>query len=85
MLEVFTIVQKLIIGIYESRKICAMICFTILLVYGLFLFDGPHSRFVAEWQKTVLLGCYWIWLGILSSVGLGSAKMDKIINIELML
>jgi len=41
-------------------------------LYYLYITDGPHSALLRSSEKEILWGLYWIWLGVLSSVGLGT-------------
>ncbi|XP_019848781.1 PREDICTED: vacuole membrane protein 1-like [Amphimedon queenslandica] len=70
--ELFIEFKKLIHGILQHRKTVSLLVITLLISALLYYLDGPHQEFVrkVEWQ---LLWCgYWIGLGILSSVGLGT-------------
>jgi hypothetical protein len=33
---------------------------------------GPHQKHVGIVEKHILWSLYWLWLGVLSSIGLGS-------------
>lgn len=41
-------------------------------LYYLYITDGPHSALLRSSEKEILWGLYWVWLGVLSSVGLGT-------------
>lgn len=71
-LELMEIVCSVIKRIYIARNSCLLALGSIGLLYGLYQLDGPHSRFIRESEDELLWGLYWVWLGILSSVGLGT-------------
>jgi len=41
-------------------------------LYYLYITEGSHSALLRSSEKEILWGLYWIWLGVLSSVGLGT-------------
>mmetsp|Transcript_4454 Transcript_4454/g.6682 ORF Transcript_4454/g.6682 Transcript_4454/m.6682 type:complete len:378 (-) Transcript_4454:23-1156(-) len=45
---------------------------TFLLGFLLYYFPGSHQEMIQHIEKEIVLAAYWIFLGILSSVGLGS-------------
>lgn len=55
----------------KKRTIAAFSIFSVIFLF-LYYFDGPHMTYFHKWQKTILWCGYWIGLGILSSVGLGT-------------
>ena len=71
-LELLDLSKSLVKRVYSARSTCLLVLGSILLLYGLYQLDGPHSRFLRQFEDEVLWGLYWIWLGILSSVGLGT-------------
>lgn len=42
------------------------------LIYYFYITPGPHQAHVSSIEKQVLWSLYWIWLGVLSSIGFGS-------------
>lgn len=70
--ESFYELHKLTTGILKHRvkvALCAALLTVFLLSYYL---DGPHQTYVSRLEVQVLWCCYWLGLGILSSVGLGT-------------
>lgn len=54
------------------KKTIAALLTSAILFLVLYYNDGPHMTYFHKWQKTILWCGYWIGLGILSSVGLGT-------------
>lgn len=46
----------------------------LLITVGLcsYFIPGPHTIYAKRFEKQALWCFYWIWLGILSSIGLGT-------------
>jgi hypothetical protein len=42
------------------------------LSYYFYLTPGPHQAHIQSIEKQVLWSLYWLWLGVLSSIGFGS-------------
>jgi len=71
-LELFDL---LIVGfrqIVVYKQLILYLLISCLILFGVYQIDGPHRTFIQNSEKQFLWGCYWIWLGILSSVGLGT-------------
>nr|XP_023015659.1 vacuole membrane protein 1 isoform X2 [Leptinotarsa decemlineata]XP_023015660.1 vacuole membrane protein 1 isoform X2 [Leptinotarsa decemlineata] len=58
--------------ILASKKLVLAVLTSVLLLYILINFQGPHHRIVQRFYKQLLWCLYWLGLGILSSVGLGT-------------
>ncbi|XP_066144868.1 vacuole membrane protein 1 isoform X1 [Euwallacea fornicatus] len=56
----------------ENRKLVALLGISVLSLYLLVNMQGPHHAMVQGVYKKVLWCLYWMGLGILSSVGLGT-------------
>jgi membrane protein YqaA with SNARE-associated domain len=61
-----------IISILQHKKMVSLCLFLLSLAVLLYYIDGPHQKTVQfiEWQ--ILWCSYWVGLGVLSSVGLGT-------------
>lgn len=58
--------------LWENKKAVA-ICLLLTLACTIFYhMDGPHQKYVRVLQKKVLWSAYWVGLGVLSSIGLGT-------------
>jgi membrane protein YqaA with SNARE-associated domain len=56
----------------DNRKIVAFSSLILWLFFILWYIEGPHQPWIDLMEKTTLWSAYWIGLGILSSVGLGT-------------
>lgn len=70
--ELASLLTSFLKRLYDSRTRCLLATTVIALLYILYNTKGVHSAFLHESQGQCLWGLYWIWLGILSSVGLGT-------------
>ncbi|KAL1489433.1 hypothetical protein ABEB36_014328 [Hypothenemus hampei] len=68
-LELFTHYGK---NFLANRKLVALLAISVLSLYLLVNMQGPHHTLVQGVYKKVLWCLYWIGLGVLSSVGLGT-------------
>jgi len=69
------IITLSISGVKKLKERATAVILTALLgivCYLAYTTDGPHSEFIRNSEDTVLWGLYWVWLGVLSSVGLGT-------------
>ncbi|XP_034937210.1 vacuole membrane protein 1 isoform X2 [Chelonus insularis] len=70
--ELFINITDLIQRIFRYKKIV----WSIVLLIGLFIVlrftSGPHQEILKSWESVVLWWFYWVGLGVLSSVGLGT-------------
>ncbi|KAK7479955.1 hypothetical protein BaRGS_00028782 [Batillaria attramentaria] len=60
------------IRLWRRKKTVVLCVFVMLIAYALYSLDGPHQTAIAAVQKRLLWYAYWVGLGILSSVGLGT-------------
>jgi len=72
LLELFEIIRKEKRSVLKHKKSC-----TTVAVIGLFMFlayalEGPHQILISDFKEQTLWCLYWVGLGILSSVGLGT-------------
>ncbi|XP_064391584.1 vacuole membrane protein 1-like [Halichondria panicea] len=64
--------SKLVSGVLQHRiKVFLTMLLAIVLVLSYYL-DGPHQTTVAIVERELLWWSYWVGLGVLSSVGLGT-------------
>lgn len=67
---------SLLLHCFQRLCVHRVRCFLALTVIALLYFSfttwGAQSSFVLEWQEQIVWGLWWVWLGILSSVGLGT-------------
>ncbi|XP_059141918.1 vacuole membrane protein 1-like isoform X1 [Physella acuta] len=71
-LEVFVLASLLGNRLYKRKKSVALTLVLISIAYVIYQMDGPHQKFVQSVEKKFLWCAYWVGLGILSSVGLGT-------------
>ncbi|XP_063927167.1 vacuole membrane protein 1 isoform X2 [Zophobas morio] len=70
--EVFVLLTTYGKRILEHKKIVLLLTISFLLSYLLVKTAGPHQSYIDVLTKKLLWCSYWIGLGILSSVGLGT-------------
>lgn len=70
--ELISIFVSCVKRLYNARVRCLFAAAIIALLYFLCKTEGAHSKFLHDSKGQFLWGLYWIWLGILSSVGLGT-------------
>lgn len=71
-MEVFELIKQEKASVMRHRKtfLGFVLC---LMFFGLFyMYEGPHQLYIGGVEKYVLWCGYWVGLGILSSVGLGT-------------
>ncbi|XP_062507554.1 vacuole membrane protein 1-like [Corticium candelabrum] len=56
----------------DNRKTVAVSCLALWWLFLIWYMEGPHQPWIESLERTTLWSCYWIGLGILSSVGLGT-------------
>lgn len=70
--ELLLEIQRLLYGILQHRIKVSLIILLISLMTAAYYIDGSHQQTVANIERQLLWCGYWIGLGILSSVGLGT-------------
>ncbi|XP_068901927.1 vacuole membrane protein 1 isoform X2 [Tenebrio molitor] len=70
--EVFVLLTTYGKKVLEHKKIVLLMSISLLSSYLLINTAGPHQSFIQVAYKKLLWCSYWIGLGILSSVGLGT-------------
>eukprot|EP00111_Clytia_hemisphaerica_P024941 TCONS_00073486-protein len=71
-LELFELIKQEKESISKHRKTCSILAIISFLVLSVYTWDGPHQSYVSGIEKYLLWCGYWVGLGILSSVGLGT-------------
>ncbi|XP_046840649.1 vacuole membrane protein 1-like [Xenia sp. Carnegie-2017] len=71
-LELMIIVQEYWKRILQHRKSCTLFVTSVIALALLYFIPGSHQKHVQAIEDTILWCCYWMGLGILSSVGLGT-------------
>lgn len=71
-LETIELIKSLISKLYR-RKLLVLLTLVLMLVsYMIYHMEGPHQKAVHAIEKQLLWCGYWVGLGVLSSVGLGT-------------
>ncbi|XP_002155834.2 vacuole membrane protein 1 isoform X1 [Hydra vulgaris] len=71
-MELVELLRKEKQSVLMHKKTCATLFLGSLLLIMAYLLDGPHQLFVEKFEKHFLWCGYWVGLGVLSSVGLGT-------------
>ncbi|XP_045173091.2 vacuole membrane protein 1-like isoform X1 [Mercenaria mercenaria] len=71
-LEASTLFSLLMGRLYGRKKTVMLVLSVITFLVLVYYMEGAHQKTVASMEKTLLLCAYWLGLGILSSVGLGT-------------
>lgn len=72
MWELLYEMHRLAIGILQHRvKVTVSVILLVLFIVSHY-FDGPHKQYVSDLEGRLVWWGYWVGLGILSSVGLGT-------------
>ncbi|PAA82166.1 hypothetical protein BOX15_Mlig014031g1, partial [Macrostomum lignano] len=72
LLECNFLLTNLIIRLWHNRLRVGLVALLLMALAGLRHVEGPHRRYLDIVEDTGLWCSWWIWLGILSSVGLGT-------------
>ncbi|GFR71263.1 vacuole membrane protein 1 [Elysia marginata] len=72
MLESLMLFTALANRMYKRKATVLLTLILIAVAYAVYSMDGPHQQLVQSVEKKFLWCAYWIGLGILSSVGLGT-------------
>lgn len=70
--ELILNLYKAAVKLWENRRAVFIFLITSIICIVLYHLEGPHQKFVEVIQKKILWSAYWIGLGVLSSVGLGT-------------
>lgn len=71
-LELFELLKKEKRNVLKHKKTCSSITLIMLVVSIAYLLEGPHQIYINAFKSDIIWCAYWIGLGILSSVGLGT-------------
>ncbi|XP_078484477.1 vacuole membrane protein 1 isoform X2 [Ciona intestinalis] len=71
-LECISKLHKASIRLREKKLTVAVFTILSIFTYLLCVTEGPHSEYFSSWSKVIAWCGYWVGLGILSSVGLGT-------------
>uniref|UniRef100_A0AC34FXL1 Vacuole membrane protein 1 n=1 Tax=Panagrolaimus sp. ES5 TaxID=591445 RepID=A0AC34FXL1_9BILA len=71
-LELFWLCIDGLIALYNHKKTVLITLFSAGVSIYLYYLPGEHQRYIQPLEKKVLWWLYWIGLGVLSSIGLGS-------------
>jgi len=71
-LECFIKLVRLFQQMMARKRTVFLVTLCILFTCLLCTIDGPHTNFVYAWKKEIIWCGYWVGLGVLSSVGLGT-------------
>ncbi|XP_062288695.1 vacuole membrane protein 1-like isoform X1 [Scomber scombrus] len=58
--------------LWQQRQTVFGLLILLILLFIAYLFEGTHQKYVRYMEKKTLWCAYWVGLGILSSVGLGT-------------
>lgn len=72
LLELGLTIKEYSLSLLQRRRLILFLLLLTSCLVGLNLADGPHQLLLTSWRKHVMIFLYWIGLGILSSVGLGT-------------
>uniref|UniRef100_A0A1W7R9A1 Vacuole membrane protein 1 n=1 Tax=Hadrurus spadix TaxID=141984 RepID=A0A1W7R9A1_9SCOR len=70
--EFLVIVQSFFAKLWQYKWLVAINLIVIGIGMLCYHTEGPHQKYVAAIEKKILWSLYWIGLGVLSSVGLGT-------------
>uniref|UniRef100_A0A915EBV0 Uncharacterized protein n=1 Tax=Ditylenchus dipsaci TaxID=166011 RepID=A0A915EBV0_9BILA len=69
--EIVCLVRDFLKSLLHLQRLIPCIAIVSGLVY-LYLSPGQHKEIMHRFEKPVLWSLYWMWLGVLSSIGLGT-------------
>ncbi|KAM7374794.1 hypothetical protein PAMP_007431 [Pampus punctatissimus] len=71
-LELLITLKEWIWRLWQQRQTVFGLLILLILLSIAYLFEGTHQKYVRYMEKKTLWCAYWVGLGILSSVGLGT-------------
>ncbi|XP_044226325.1 vacuole membrane protein 1-like isoform X2 [Thunnus albacares] len=71
-LELLITIKEWIWRLWQQRQTVFGLLILFILLSIAYLFEGTHQKYVRYMEKKTLWCAYWVGLGILSSVGLGT-------------
>ncbi|CAH1801837.1 unnamed protein product [Owenia fusiformis] len=72
LLETLYLIRNFIFRLWKNKKSVLGFLVTCLCLLAVYHIEGPHQKFVMQFRKQFLWCAYWVGLGVLSSVGLGT-------------
>lgn len=63
---------NLCFSVLKHKRTCSTVAVIGIFVFIGYLLEGPHQIIISDFKEDVLWCAYWVGLGILSSVGLGT-------------
>ncbi|XP_035828311.1 vacuole membrane protein 1 isoform X2 [Aplysia californica] len=70
--ESFVLGYNMITRLYQKKLTVVLTLVLLTIAYVLYHTEGPHQKLFQSVEKKFLWSAYWVGLGILSSVGLGT-------------
>ncbi|XP_022698242.1 vacuole membrane protein 1-like isoform X3 [Varroa jacobsoni] len=70
--EIFDLVKQLFESMYRHKVRVCIVFLLAACMAVLYYADGSHHGYLEPWKKQAIWCIYWIGLGVLSSVGLGT-------------
>jgi len=70
--ELFICLGEWAVTLVQYTKSMALVLTVLLGWFVLHNVSGSHQEFIIQWERYLLWCCWWVGLGILSSVGLGT-------------
>uniref|UniRef100_A0A3Q2GJU4 Vacuole membrane protein 1 n=1 Tax=Cyprinodon variegatus TaxID=28743 RepID=A0A3Q2GJU4_CYPVA len=71
-LEMLITLNGWILRLWHQRQMVFGLVMLLMLLSIAYRIEGPHQKYVCSMEKKTLWCAYWVGLGILSSVGLGT-------------
>ncbi|XP_069136462.1 vacuole membrane protein 1-like isoform X1 [Argopecten irradians] len=71
-LECMLLLSTIMKRLWKRKAAVILVLIVCLAMYTLYLNEGPHQKYVQIMEKHLLWWAYWVGLGVLSSVGLGT-------------
>ncbi|ELU13732.1 hypothetical protein CAPTEDRAFT_169211 [Capitella teleta] len=71
-LETLSLIQRFCLKLWKNKVLVSALLLAFLILLGVYHLDGPHQKFVMSFRTQFLWCAYWLGLGVLSSVGLGT-------------
>ncbi|KAJ1365891.1 Ectopic P granules protein 3 [Parelaphostrongylus tenuis] len=72
LMEIFNLFLEFLTGLLHHKSILVAIFVFLCVVYYVYITPGKHQQHIAVVEKKLLWWGWWLFLGILSSIGLGT-------------
>lgn len=66
-LETYILLQNLVIRALDRRLVAG-----VLIMFVAYMLPGPHQKYMQIYRQHISFALYWVFLGLLSSVGFGA-------------